>query len=243
MNQGMGGHQSHKMLKDEWITPKHIIDAFGVGYFDLDPCAAVRQPWSCARKAFTVEQDGLAHNWWDNVWLNPPYGDNTGMWLSRLVEHGSGVALIFARTETADWFKYIWSKASAVLFIEGRLYFHHVDGTRAAHNAGAPSALIAYGQNNAQALLNSGIKGKLVYLDQNVLVETSGGVVNCVHSNNPTIKADILDWDEFNGGAVVSQAEADEMYKDYKKVMPFDLLGSTDKPDIPLQTKLFDLNL
>jgi hypothetical protein len=161
---GMGGHQSHKMIKDEWITPKEIIDAFGIGYFDLDPCAAVNQPWSCARKAFTVEQDGLSYKWWGRVWLNPPYGSKTGIWLSKLAEHGDGIALIFARTETADWFKYIWSKATAILFIEGRLYFHHVNGERAKHNSGAPSALIAYGAESADALSKCGIKGKFIRL-------------------------------------------------------------------------------
>lgn len=221
---GMGGHQSHKMLKDEWITPRHIIDAFGIGYFDLDPCAAVNQPWSCARKAFTIEQDGLAFDWWGNVWLNPPYGAHTGTWLSRLAEHGNGIALIFARTETRDWFTYIWPKASAILFIEGRLYFCDTNGKPAPHNAGAPSALIAYGRDNAQALLKSGIKGRLVFLDQSILVETSGGVINCVHSNNPGIKADVLDWDEFDSGAKVELDEAEKMYQEYKEAMPFDLL-------------------
>jgi hypothetical protein len=222
---GMGSHQSSKMLKDEWITPKHIIDAFGIGYFDLDPCAAVNQPWSCACKAFTVKQDGLAYKWWGNVWLNPPYGSHTGEWLARLAEHGNGIALIFARTETADWVRYIWGKASAILFIEGRLYFHHVDGTRAEHNAGAPSALVAYGSANVQALMNCGIKGHLVILDQSILVETSGGVINCIHSNDPRVKADVLDWDEFNEGAKVDQTEADNMYQQYKTDMPFDLLS------------------
>lgn len=229
---GMGSHQSHKMIKDEWITPKNIIDAFGVGYFDLDPCAAVNQPWSCARKAYTIEQNGLAYPWWGNVWLNPPYGNHTGTWLSRLAEHGNGIALIFARTETADWFNYIWSQASAILFLEGRLYFCHVDGIEAEHNAGAPSALIAYGKNNAQALLNCGLRGRVVFLDQSVLVEASGGVITCVHSNDPQIKADVLDWDEFNEGAAVSQDEADHMYQDYRTAMPFDLLSPHLKKEI-----------
>lgn len=161
---GMGGHQSHKMMKEEWITPKHIIDAFGYGYFDLDPCAAVKQPWSCAREAYTKEQDGLSHSWFGNVWLNPPYGNKTRSWLSRLADHGNGIALIFARTETDVWFRYVWSKTSAVLFLKGRLYFCHVDGTRAKHNSGAPSALIAYDQVNAQALATCGLEGKLIIL-------------------------------------------------------------------------------
>lgn len=162
---GMGSHQSSRMMKDEWITPKWVIDFLG-GFeaFDLDPCAAINQPWPCARNVFTIQQNGLAQRWYGSVWLNPPYGINTGIWLFRMVQHGNGIALIFARTETDDWFTHIWPKASAILFLQGRLYFHHVDGTRAEYNAGAPSALVAYGKENAQTLLKSGIKGKFIDL-------------------------------------------------------------------------------
>lgn len=223
---GMGSHQSHNAMKEEWITPKYIIDAFGYGFFDLDPCAAVKQPWSCARGAYTIEQNGLIKKWYGNVWLNPPYGNKTGKWLSKLAEHGSGIALIFARTETRDWFEHIWQKATAILFIEGRLYFHHVNGEVAKSNSGAPSALIAYGKDNAQALLKCGIKGKVVFLDQKVVVETSGGIVNCVLSNNPSIHANILDWDEFNEGASVTEEDAQETYREVLSECSYDLLAS-----------------
>ena len=47
--------------------------------------------------------------------------------------------------------------------IKGRLRFHHVDG-RQGDSAGAPSVLIAYGQNNVDMLNNSDIKGKFIQL-------------------------------------------------------------------------------
>ncbi len=75
-------------------------------------------------------------------------------WLYRMAEHGNGIALIFARTETKCWFDEVWPKASAVRFIEGRLYFYHVDGTRSSANSGAPSALIAYGSENITSIEN-----------------------------------------------------------------------------------------
>ena len=64
---GIGGFSHEPHYEGEtghWITPRYIIDAFGVGWFDLDPCASVTQPWSCARKAYTVEQNGLLRQWW-----------------------------------------------------------------------------------------------------------------------------------------------------------------------------------
>ncbi|APC45930.1 DNA methylase [Halomonas phage QHHSV-1] len=83
-----------------------------------------------------------------------------------MADHGNGIALIFARTETAMWFEHIWSQADAVLFLRGRLHFHHLDGTRAEANAGAPSALVAYGKSNARALSQSELDGQLVALKQ-----------------------------------------------------------------------------
>lgn len=81
-----------------------------------------------------------------------------------MVEHGVGTALIFARTETEIFFETVWRAATAVLFLEGRLYFHHVDGTRAKANAGAPSVLVAYGDHDADILKRCGIAGQYIAL-------------------------------------------------------------------------------
>ncbi|SDT83842.1 hypothetical protein SAMN04488548_1051, partial [Gordonia westfalica] len=65
------------------------------------------------------------------MWCNPPYS-NVWRWLDRLANHGTGTALIFARTETAGFQAQVWRRATAVLFLEGRLTFHHRDGSKAA---------------------------------------------------------------------------------------------------------------
>lgn len=160
----MGGHQSAAMLKDEWLTPPEIIKALGA--FDLDPCAPAdeRRPWDMAANHYSAEKNGLSLPWHGRVWCNPPYGLEAARWLEKLAAHGNGIALIFARTETAMFFDHVWEKADALLFIRGRLHFHHVDGRRAAANSGAPSVLVAYGQNNVQALRTSGIAGIVVDL-------------------------------------------------------------------------------
>lgn len=159
---GMGSHQSHKMIKDEWLTPPEIIKSLGI--FDLDPCAPVNRPWDTAKNHYTILGDGLSRDWYGRIWCNPPYGKETGVWLSKLAEHGNGVALIFARTETAMFFSEVWGKADALLFLEGRLYFHHADGAKATANALAPSVLVAYGKNNAEALSHCGVKGQFISL-------------------------------------------------------------------------------
>ena len=164
----MGGHQSSVMLSDEWLTPPRIIAALGgPEAFDLDPCAAPEpRPWPTARRHIIRAEDGLAQPWAGTVWLNPPYGRKStiGPWMRRLVEHGDGIALIFARTETEVFFETVWRAADAVLFLEGRLFFFRPDGTEAEHNGGAPSVLCAYGPRAAALLGGCGIRGALLYL-------------------------------------------------------------------------------
>lgn len=156
---GMGGHHSASMKRDEWLTPPYILEALGP--FDLDPCAPVKRPWPMAAKHFTIRDDGLKQVWHGRVWLNPPYGAKTETWLSRLRDHGDGIALIFARTETEAFFTQAW-RADALLFLRGRLNFHFGNGTRSPRNAGAPSVLLAYGWRNAEALRTANLVGCLV---------------------------------------------------------------------------------
>lgn len=164
---GMGSHQSAAMLKDEWLTPPEIIKALGgPESFDFDPCAPINRPWEMARRHYTISDNGLTKPWHGRGWFNPPYGGPpiVGPWMRRIAAHGEGTALIFARTETALFFETVWKRATALLFLEGRLYFHHVDGTRAAANAGAPSVLVAYGDNDARILRDCGIAGQFISL-------------------------------------------------------------------------------
>jgi hypothetical protein len=155
---GIGGHQrAYKGRTDEWLTPPEIVSSLGP--FDLDPCSPINRPWSTANNHFTVEDDGLSKEWNGRVWLNPPYGPETGKWLQKLAEYGNGIALIFARTETDMFHKWVWQKASALLFLRGRLHFYNVSGERSKFNAGGPSVLVAYGDANAKRLKESGIDG------------------------------------------------------------------------------------
>jgi hypothetical protein len=165
---GMGGHQSPSMESDIWLTPPVILAAVGgAESFDLDPCACSEpRPWPTAEIHHTIADDGLARPWHGRVWLNPPYGGPTivGPWMRRMAAHGRGTALIFARTETAVFFETVWRRATACLFLEGRLFFHRPDGIRADNNAGAPYVLVAYGERDAEILRTCGLAGHYVHL-------------------------------------------------------------------------------
>lgn len=139
---GIGGHeQPFRGETNDWLTPRYILDA--LGKFDLDPCAAVDQPWATARRHFTVKDDGLKRPWNGRVWLNPPYGEQTGLWLEKMAKHQDGIVLVYARTETQMFFDHVWKKANGIFFLKGRICFRRPDGTAAA-DAGAPSVLVSY---------------------------------------------------------------------------------------------------
>lgn len=159
---GIGAHHSANPQTDEWLTPPEVTAALGP--FDLDPCAPYQRPdWTGAAATYTVEDDGLTAPWSGLVWCNPPYSDVTP-WMARLADHGNGIALVFARCETTWWFDHVWPHATAYLFLRGRLTFYRPDATpsKAGHNAGGPSVLIAYGTMAADRLYGCGLPGALV---------------------------------------------------------------------------------
>lgn len=155
------GNDGGNATTHDWLTPPEIIQALGV--FDMDPCASQFQPWRTANEQFTIEDDGLARDWVGRVWCNPPYGPHAEKFLKRCAEHGNGIALIFARTETKAFQKYCWNAADAMLFMAGRIKFR-LPGGGVSGPAGAPSVLIAYGKENADSLRRSGIAGYVVDL-------------------------------------------------------------------------------
>jgi hypothetical protein len=135
----------------EWYTPPGVIAALGLAY-DLDPCTPPGGlEWIPAARTYSLPDDGLHLPWHGRVWLNPPYGPLTGAWLRRLAAHGDGIALVFARTETRWWHDTVGA-ADAVCFIAGRLTFVDRDRNEGGYNAGAPSALVAYGATCARAV-------------------------------------------------------------------------------------------
>lgn len=152
----MSRHTSARAKTCEWYTPPGIFNALGVT-FDLDPCAPPGGlPWIPAARSLSVDDDGLTRSWSGRVWLNPPYGPETERWMRRLAAHGDGIALVFARTETV-WWNATVSAADAVCFIAGRMTFVDASGQQGAYNAGAPSALVAYGQECAEAVARAGL--------------------------------------------------------------------------------------
>jgi hypothetical protein len=153
-NTGGFTHESTQSQSVEWYTPPSVFDRLGVT-FDLDPCSPGKNvvPWIPAKCHLTRKDDGLSRPWKGRVWLNPPYGRHIGTWLKRLSQHGDGIALVFARTDT-KWFHRHAMRASAICFLEGRLKFIRSDG-REAGPPGCGSLLLAFGDECAEILRRS----------------------------------------------------------------------------------------
>ena len=160
MEKGFSGGQPqlHQGATNVWLTPRGIIEQLGP--FDLDPCAAPEpRPWDTAKVHIVEAEDGLSRPWEGFVWCNPPYGKQTGIWLERLAQHGNGIALVFARTET-NWFQAVAKKTSGIFFYKGRITFHRPDGSSDT-NGGAPSCFLLFGETALERMRRAQFKGIL----------------------------------------------------------------------------------
>lgn len=149
---------THEGKTSIWLTPLPLIHS--LGEFDLDPCGfrghnTAKEIWY---GPLFGSKCGLQNKWHGRVWLNPPYGREIHLWLKKLEEHGDGIALVFARTDTL-WFHTM--KPTLTYFLQGRIKFLN-DKFQEDTNAGHGSLLYAWGKKNAGAILSSGLQGRWI---------------------------------------------------------------------------------
>jgi ParB family chromosome partitioning protein len=127
-----GNRFVHNSGDFEWYTPRDYIEAARsvMGEIDLDPASndeanAIVQ----ARRYYSVDDDGLAHDWHGRVWLNPPYVNamvtQFSEKLAANVRAGrvtEAMVLVNNCTETR-WFCTLFAIAAAICFPSGRVHF------------------------------------------------------------------------------------------------------------------------
>jgi phage N-6-adenine-methyltransferase len=131
---------------DQWNTPKAVVELVKqmLGEIDLDPCSNDGKANVPAKKVYRREDDGLQEKWKGRVYMNPPYGDVVGDWVSKLIaEYEAGnvkeaIALVAARVDT-KWFQTF--EPYNIGFVRGRLTFGD-----AKNSATFPSAVIYFGE-------------------------------------------------------------------------------------------------
>lgn len=143
-------HVTNNSKDDEWYTPAQYIEAARevLGTIDLDPASNdFANETVKATVYYTEETDGLAQEWYGNIWMNPPYSTALlNKFADKLVESKfeQAVVLVNNATETA-WFEKLVGTASAIIFHKGRIRFVKRDGEHGVPLQG--QAFIYYGNN------------------------------------------------------------------------------------------------
>lgn len=118
---------------DEWYTPEQYIEAarFVMGSIDLDPASNDFANETVKATVYYDEaMNGLEHDWYGNIWLNPPYSSVLiQKFAEKLVnsKFEQAIVLVNNATETG-WFRRLADEADAVLFTTGRIKYRKRDG-------------------------------------------------------------------------------------------------------------------
>lgn len=73
---------------------------------------------------------------------------------------GSGIAFVFARTDTAVWHDLVFPNARALLFLRGRVRFFRRDGS-VGDSAPTPSVLIGFSDYDSERLREASDTGAI----------------------------------------------------------------------------------
>ena len=118
---------------NEWETPQDLFDELNKEFsFTLDPCATDKNA-KCS-KYYTKKENGLNQSWNEEVvFMNPPYGGSTGLWIKKACEESKQgaivVCLIVSSTDRSYWHDYIFPYASEIRFLRGRIKFGDAKST------------------------------------------------------------------------------------------------------------------
>lgn len=87
----------------EWETPQWLFDLLDKEFhFDIDVCSSSQN--SKCKNFYTKKENGLSQHWKGTCWMNPPYGRELPLWISKAkTESKNGVivvCLVPARTDT-----------------------------------------------------------------------------------------------------------------------------------------------
>jgi len=150
-------HIARSSGSTEWYTPAEYIEAARevMGTIDLDPASNKEANRTVkADHYFTAEDDGLAQDWYGNMWINPPYqADLIIQFADKIASESANfvqaVVLVNNATETR-WFRKIVDVSTAIVFPTGRVNFRRPDGSTGPPLQG--QAILYIGENAEQFL-------------------------------------------------------------------------------------------
>jgi ParB family chromosome partitioning protein len=124
------GELIQQSMSNEHYTPARYIEAAreALGGIDLDPASCAAANETVRASTFSdAQRNGLAQEWHGRVWLNPPYGDLAGEFITKLlaeiaVGHVSeAICLVNAHCTDAKWFRQLWD--GGLCFTDHRINF------------------------------------------------------------------------------------------------------------------------
>lgn len=146
---------------DEWYTPIEFIQA--LGHFDCDPASPIDQKWKTADVMYTKKDDGLKQEWKGRVWLNPPYSSPLiQQFVKKMGEHKNGIALLMPKFGSVMFRNDVFPNCDGIFILEKRIKFFDQNWVQQKSPV-STSILVAYGEENVRAILNSGLKGVMLY--------------------------------------------------------------------------------
>jgi phage N-6-adenine-methyltransferase len=129
---------------EEWFTPVEYIEPVRsfFGDIDLDPASSIEaQKIVQAKSYFTKDDDGLRHEWYGRLYLNPPYGPPIGNFIRKLCEEWqagriSAAILLTHNYTSSAWFHEAEDVADAICFTFNRMKFYKPNGELASPTQG-----------------------------------------------------------------------------------------------------------
>jgi site-specific DNA-methyltransferase (adenine-specific) len=127
-----------KSKSDKWATPPEVYDMLHQEFqFTFDPCPIT---WK------EGDADGLAIEWGDVTFCNPPYS-KVGLWIRKAHEEWKKgktvVMLINAITDTIAFHEYIYGQAE-IRFLRGRISFINADAPDKRQPNVKPSMVVVF---------------------------------------------------------------------------------------------------
>jgi len=126
--------ETHTQKSNEWYTSARYIEAARavMGSIDTDPASCeLANRTIQATTYYSKEDSGLAHDWYGNVWLNPPFlkienKSGIALFVNKLVceyrcGHVSQAVLLATSDCDASWFHQLWDYP--ICFPDHNVYF------------------------------------------------------------------------------------------------------------------------
>lgn len=143
-----------------WRTPKGLFEAIQADYgeFDLDAFADDKN--HLCRGYFTEKHSAFNHDWYGNVWANPPYKAG---FMAKVVDKAieevlnkrcqQVVVLCQASLDTI-WFHKALEHAKVELF-KGRIQFEREEKAKQKDNSRIANALLVFNDDKQKGLLGT----------------------------------------------------------------------------------------